>query len=222
MRRSEHFEIQELLPWWVNGTLGADERGAVERHLAACDACRAEAEHCRTLARELERTTAPAPAPHPAQLARLEERIARGDLDREDAPPARRRGLVRVPPRATRWVIGLQAAALAACLLWIGSLERAPGPGPSGPYHTLSSPVRSRTASVRVVFAPDATEREIRSLLLEIRAEIVSGPSPLGAYGLALAPAAAGESQEAVLARLRSDPKVRLAEPVLGREEDGR
>jgi hypothetical protein len=34
--------IRELLPWFLNGTLSAPERQAVEEHLAACEACRGE------------------------------------------------------------------------------------------------------------------------------------------------------------------------------------
>jgi anti-sigma factor RsiW len=225
MSRSEHVAVQELLPWLVNGTLGPAEQEAVRRHLDECGECRLEAERCRHLAAELERTSVPAPAPHPAQLARLEERIARGDLDREEplAParlpvPAGRR-----TPRFARWLIGVEAAALVVCLSWIASSGGTPGPLPSAAtFHTLSSPSANRTASVRVVFAPDATESEIRGLLLEVRAEIVSGPSALGAYGLALAPTAAGESREDVIARLRAHPKVRLAEPILGGEDAAR
>ena len=228
MSRSEHLAVQELLPWLVNGTLGPAEQEAVRRHLDQCAECRMEAERCRHLAAELERTSVPAPAPHPAQLARLGERIARGDLDREDPlPPARLPGPddhVRTrTPRLARWLIGVEAAALVVCLFWIGSSGGAPRPLPAaGAFHTLSSPSVNRTASVRVVFAPDATEHEIRGLLLEVRAEIVSGPSALGAYGLALAPTAAGESREDVIARLRAHPRVRLAEPILGREDAGR
>jgi hypothetical protein len=54
----------------------------------------------------------------------------------------------------------------------------------------------------------------MRALLLEARAEIVGGPSPLGAYALALEPGVAGDSPEAVLSLLRADSRVRLAEPV--------
>lgn len=45
----EHRELQELLPWYVNGTLEPVEREAVERHLKACAACRYELEELRGL-----------------------------------------------------------------------------------------------------------------------------------------------------------------------------
>ena len=35
-RGSPHDEVQELLPWFVNGTLDTDEAERVEAHLASC------------------------------------------------------------------------------------------------------------------------------------------------------------------------------------------
>ena len=40
-------ETRELLPWYVNGTLDAERRKAVESHLASCEDCRAELEETR-------------------------------------------------------------------------------------------------------------------------------------------------------------------------------
>ena len=41
-----------------------------------------------------------------------------------------------------------------------------------------------QTAELQVVFTPDATEAEIRTLLFEAGATIVDGPSALGVYRL--------------------------------------
>ena len=45
----EHRRLQSLLPWWLNGTLDADEQRQVEQHLKVCASCRKECEflaHC--------------------------------------------------------------------------------------------------------------------------------------------------------------------------------
>jgi hypothetical protein len=91
-------------------------------------------------------------------------------------------------------------------------------PTPPGRFRTLTSavPESPRAPAIRVVFRPDLREAELRRLLLEARAEIVGGPSPLGAYALSLGFTASGESPEAVLALLRADPRVLLAEPIVG------
>lgn len=47
--RDRHEAIQELLPWYLNDTLEADERTDVERHLQSCAECRDELEELQGL-----------------------------------------------------------------------------------------------------------------------------------------------------------------------------
>jgi hypothetical protein len=97
-------------------------------------------------------------------------------------------------------------------------------PGPRAGYRTLSDPPRPAAAGaavsgpqVRVVFAPATTEAELRRVLLEVRGEIVGGPSSLGAYTVAVPASGPGSEPLAlVLEHLRADPRVRFAEPVTG------
>ena len=49
----DHREVQELLPWYVNGTLEGKELESLEPHLADCELCRAEIAQQRRLARAL-------------------------------------------------------------------------------------------------------------------------------------------------------------------------
>ncbi|HSM14168.1 MAG TPA: hypothetical protein VLA66_08870, partial [Thermoanaerobaculia bacterium] len=193
--------------------------------LEKCPDCRAELARGRELAAGLRSEAAPVPSAHPAQLRRLLERIEAGDLD-DEAPahpprPARGERLrhwFRRTPAPVRWLLLAQTAALLVFAL----RPLLPG-APSGTFRTLSEEARPLSAlRVRVVFAPSAQEDEIRRLLLEVRAEIVGGPSPLGAYELALGPAGAGEPPETVLRLLRSDPRVLLAEPIPGADVRGR
>jgi hypothetical protein len=67
-----------------------------------------------------------------------------------------------------------------------------------------------------VVFDPALTEADLRSLLLELRAQVVGGPSPLGAYTLEV-PAGGDDADppEVVLDHLRAQPGVRFAEPAV-------
>src|SRR3954469_13176208 len=70
-----HRQVGELLPWYVNGTLGERERGKVEDHLAGCPACQAEERACRRMAEAALAAAEVSPSPHPAQLGRLLDRI---------------------------------------------------------------------------------------------------------------------------------------------------
>ena len=203
-----HAAAWELIPWYVNETLDQDERRAVHAHLLACAECRQEEARCRQTASAV-RADRAAPSPHPTQLARLLERL-------DDQSPAREGALraILAAPLGVRIALAAQAAALVALLavvFW---------PASPATFRTLEAHPASTLAAgthVRVVFTPEATEGEIRALLLEIGAEISGGPSPLGAYTVTVARrGVASEPLPVVLTYLRGHPKVRFAEPVAG------
>jgi hypothetical protein len=67
----QHDDIQGLLPWWANGTLGPEEVRRVEAHLEECSTCRQDVELLMELQETLEeapavRRPAPEHAPDPA------------------------------------------------------------------------------------------------------------------------------------------------------------
>jgi hypothetical protein len=208
-----HDRAWELLPWLVNDTLEGAEREALEKHVATCRECRAEEERCRAVA-ALVRAAEVAPSPHPAQLTRLVRRV-----DELEATRSRRSmvALLGGTPMSVRWALAAQAAVL---VLLLGIIF---WPSPRPGFRTLSDPtpasvdVAPGQRLLRVVFTPTATEADLRRLLLEVQGEIVHGPSPLGAYTVAVPATGAGaEPLSLVLDHLRDDPHVRLAEPVTG------
>jgi hypothetical protein len=222
-----HRRVWELLPWYVNGSLAIGELERVEAHLAVCPLCQEEARLCRRTADEIVSAGEVAPSPHPVQLQRMLARIEESEREvrRPGAGPrlaAAFRPLVRSTPRPLRWALLAQAAAIFLLVGALGWSLRRPdaavsGTAPAAPYRTLSNPEAAPVPSVRltVMFQPKATEREIRTLLQGVKGEIVAGPSPSGAYMVAVP--AAGDSSVVVLARLRSEERlVMLAEPVAG------
>jgi hypothetical protein len=93
-----------------------------------------------------------------------------------------------------------------------------PVPGTPSTFRTLAAPpppAAGEGLAVRAVFSPTASEEELRRLLLAAGARFAGGPSPAGVYTLEVA----GDPEEAAaaLARLRRDPRVELAEPVVVR-----
>jgi anti-sigma factor RsiW len=230
-----HRRVGELLPWYVNGTLSPDERQAVEGHLEVCTRCREEERACRAESAALREAGEVAPSAHPARFARLMARIDQGAPAR--APFWDRFGdRFRSGPGAggspVRWAL---AAQLAVILVLAGLLLRDRGPRglregapvePAAVYRTLSEPAvpapalapGTAPARLRVLFAEDATERQIRQILLEVHGQIAAGPSSFGAYTVEVP--AGDEPPEIVLAHLRSRPEVRFAERIDG--EGGR
>lgn len=229
MRKHEehaaHEEMERLLPWLANGTLAGGERDRVERHLAACPACREELAREQALAAALCEAGEIAPSPHPAQLARLlgrlDEPAAAEPAPARPRPFARRlRRLAAGTPVPVRWALAAQLA-LVALLLATGDWRPEPPAGsqPAATFQTLSDPVAPGAASglrLRVMFAEETSERELRALLHTIRGRLVDGPSPLGVYTLEVPSGPAADPPEVVLRHLDSHPRVRFAAPAAG------
>ena len=216
-----HDEVQRLLPWYANGTLVGAELQEVERHLAICSQCRDEVERCRDEIAAVRSSAIDAPAPHPAGFARLTARI-----DEEEARRDRPRRWLRALKRALvgsggsgtlRWALVAQMAVIAILAgLLLRSPEMTVTTDPAAPeaarFQTRSAPAaEAASGRLRVVFTADSTTDAVRQLLLEIQAEVVAGPSPLGVYTLALR---SEEPVAVVLEHLRAQPVVRFAESV--------
>jgi hypothetical protein len=202
---SAHRSADAVLPWFVNGTLTGDELAAVEEHVHECACCRREVD----LLKQLHAVCAIAePAPDAtASYRRLSERLdgrrwldALGDRWRGLAGPWQR------APAWARWTIAAQFAAIVALAVFVP----APGSQPATLYQTLGTPA-ARAASlgtIAVVFAPEATESELRRVVHAAGARVVDGPTESNAYVLEVP---AGHRDD-VLAALRAEPVVMLAQ----------
>jgi Putative zinc-finger len=219
-----HERVWSLLPWYVNGTLPQRERERVETHLEVCHRCQEEERTCRRTAEAVQSAGEVAPTPHPVQLQRVLARIDETERGERTSRPPRWRFpslLVEATPRALRGALLAQVAIivlLAGVLIW-QELHTGPQGVPApAVYRTLSDapPARGPVLRLRLMFSPQATEKQIRELLLDVRGELTGGPSPLGVYTIEVP--AGRDSLRAVLARLRSEPQVMLAEPAAGEE----
>ena len=212
-REEHHASAWELLPWYVNGSLNADEAVPVERHLANCPACRQEVERCRNLA-VVTKSSRPEKrqgwAPSPRHFGQI---LAQVDAA-ETAPSTGRPSLARrlrswliETPTPMRWAFAFQAALIVA----LTGVLLAPAP-PDATYGTLSRAAESAASErvrMRMVFTEDATEKELRDLLHDIDATIVDGPTPRGIYTVQLS-VAASERAEQISVQAARHPKVRF------------
>jgi hypothetical protein len=209
-RPMTHESAWELLPWLANGTLERDEREAVEAHVAACGECKQELDRCRALGEQVRGVTV-APSPHPAQLQALMRRIDDSESVRRWPQP------FAGHPKFVRGALLAQAAVIVV-LLGLAFWPARQGAEPQR-YRTLSDAPAALApmGQIRLVFRSEATEAQMRQLILDVRGEIVGGPSALGAYTVAVPASGPGaEPIGRVLEHLRADPRVRLAEPVAG------
>jgi hypothetical protein len=207
-----------LLPWAISGRLEDGDAQQFREHLADCAECRAELTAERWLVERLidDGNLEYAPA---ASLQKFMNRLDGLETD-EQTLHASRGILSRALPAisaATRrsglrpLVLAMTAMQTAAIVLLGILLAR---PFAPADYTTLAEPAPvPRSPALRVLFAPELPVGELPALLGRIGAEIANGPSESGVYTLVLG---LGRSPEAALATLRSDARIRFAEPVPG------
>jgi hypothetical protein len=215
-----HPEVWELLPWYVNGTLEGPELERVAARVSSCPSCQEELARCRELAAAIQGEPEPAWSASPGRLLRLHARIDAFERSESERWWSSLRGKIdrwfALTPPTIRWA--LAAEAMLVVLLAVVVTWQAMSPTRAA-YRTLSSETARPSphgGDLRVVFAGDMTEQELRELLGRLEAQIVDGPSPTGVYTLRLSPAGRAEDQTRIaLETLRMSPKVRLAEPAV-------
>lgn len=194
--------IADLFPWYLNGTLGANERRRVDAHLRECSTCRDVLAKERRIYEEM--AIAPSVEYMPAaSLKRLQSAINhRGD----ELPPSPAAVIRRPPQWRALAAASIALAAVAVAFLianrW-GQLHR-----PN--YHTVTTSItHPRDEVIRAVFAPTVTLVDLQGILAEAQLRIISGPTEAGVYSLA---ATSHRAVGASLALLRTHPEVRFAE----------
>ncbi len=165
-----HRTTDELLPWYLNGTLAVDERQRTEAHLAQCLRCRRELESQRELHAMLAGEQ-PARAVEQA-LSRAHARI--DELESGWRPVTIGARLRRGWREARPWLRGALVAEFALVVALAVTLigER----GAPELYRTLgtaSAPAGAGGALLSIVLDPAASESELRGVLAELGARIV-------------------------------------------------
>jgi len=212
-------EAEELLPWYVAGVLSEEETRGVEAFIASGQITRASLDELTLLKESVREVGAEEPHYDPGVLDRVMTRLdAVPQLPPEEPiivrAPVRRSGAIAALLERLQWSLtpkGVRVALAAQLLLVIG-LGAALWLQSDTPQRAQFDVAGRATAGdFSVAFAADATEADIRSLLIDSDASIVSGPSALGLYTLDIADEA---DQSAARSRLEESPLVRLLQPV--------
>jgi anti-sigma-K factor RskA len=212
----EHREVSALLPWYVNGSIGEQDRQRVDAHLSACADCRNDLAQEQRVYRAMTAETAVEYMPA-ASLKRLQARLDGISVPEANSPAnaaADARSAAAPGRRFMRWP-GLMAASIAVMAVALSLLAadrwlRLRGTPAQPNYYTVTTAApRPQGEVIRAVFSPTITLVELQSILDEAQLRIVSGPTEAGVYSLA---AKSGRPVSSSLALLREHAKVRFAE----------
>lgn len=172
-----HKVADVLLPWFVNGTLDADEQAFVQQHVGECARCQHEVDWLRDLrAACIAGEAMPEASP---VFRNLRRRLEEPAEIRDRVTPAAK-------PRAGggtwwQWAIAAELAVIVA----LGTLLASGADAPAL-YRTLSArtAIAATTGSLVVVFDPATTQAEVNRILRGAGARIVDGPTQANAYVL--------------------------------------
>lgn len=200
-------DLRALLPWYLNGTLAADERVRVEALLQRSAAAREELAGLRQLAPALKQAEQQR---NHAQGAPAELGWARLQRSLQQEPVAARRDW---------WKPSLAAAAALVVALQLGILMR---PAPTDVDWQLQSGGQQQVLSggyrVQLRFVEHAQWQQVRGLLLEVDAVLVDGPSALGIVQVFVPADRRFADGQALLQWLQQQPVVQHA-ALLAREQ---
>ncbi|MEM7544894.1 MAG: zf-HC2 domain-containing protein [Pseudomonadota bacterium] len=194
---SEHQRAWDLLPWYINGTLGPEEAEFTERHIASCPECRAELARQEQLSEVVSRQDGLVPD----QSAALDMISARLTAQRRRSGWMARiqdfvDNLLSSPARGMKIGIGLAAAVLLVVVI---------GAPQTDTYRTLTTPdAASSEIEIRVRYAPDTDPEAVRALLRELGATEVTGPSETSLIRAEIAP----HLSEDIVDALRNNPLI--------------
>lgn len=228
---SDHQELSQLLPWYVNKTLQGTELKAVEDHLKVCLMCKREQTQLQKLAQVIAHNGSIDTAEH-ASFSRLKKRLHHGqslDLStniKQGTSVQNNSGNVK-PFRTDKkqfWTANIMsrpALAMAAALLlsltglmphYIESDQQL-----IGNFRTLSSDSQlqaMKSNEIRVVFADNVNQQQKDKILEKVHGQFIdNNPTAQGVYTVRLEKNVAENHLLDAIDLLRKDKNVIFAEP---------
>jgi len=206
-----NLRLSELLPWYVNGTLTDEDREWVDRCLAGDGDARTELKWLREMQSSIAQPVSDV-APD-LGLARTLQRIRAdratlGDRIRSLLGAHGFGSIVALArPIAGVAVVGVIVAQSVSIYLLTHHAQ-----DDSQQIRALRAEAANDSRLLRVNFAPDAKEADIRLLLSAIQGSLVGGPGQLGDYYVQVPRGA----ENAAVARLKSERIVAAVEIVAG------
>jgi hypothetical protein len=190
----EHFD--ELVPWYVNGSLGAEEREWVDRYIAEHPEARAEVDWHHALSQSMKKSALAVP-----ETVGLAKTMALIHRDRPTFSARVTSFFTALGVRPSVAFAGLAVIALQGGMIL--SLLNPPADDVEGIRTGRVMPTDNRPM-LKLNFKPDAKEAEIRHLLMSVQGHLAGGPGQLGDY-FVVVPAG---KEAAAVRQLESNPIV--------------
>lgn len=191
--------FEELLPWYANGSLGAEDRAWVDAYLQQHPEARSELDWYRSLQARVQEN-APA-VPPTIGLARA-MRLIQGDRPTLSERIGAFFGNLGMRPSYAIAGLALVMVQGGVILNLLGNAR-----DDADQIRALNAVRVEEGPMLKISFAPDAKEADIRLLVVQVRGELAGGPGQLGDYYLRV-PAG---SEAAALAKVQSAPIVQAA-----------
>lgn len=191
--------FEELLPWYANGSLGAEDRAWVDAYLQQHPEARSELEWYRSLQARVQEN-APA-VPPTIGLARA-MRLIQGDRPTLAERIGAFFGNFGMRPAYALAGLALVVVQGGVILNLLGHARE-----DADQIRALNAVRVEEGPMLKISFAPGAKEADIRMLVVQVGGELAGGPGQLGDYYLRV-PAG---SEAAALARVQGAPIVQAA-----------
>ncbi|HSW20397.1 MAG TPA: hypothetical protein VLJ86_24450 [Ramlibacter sp.] len=191
--------FEELLPWYVNGSLGTEDRAWVDGYLEQHPEARSELDWFRSLQARVQENAPPVPAT--IGLART-MRLIQGDRPTFAERIGAFFGNFGMRPSYAIAGLAIVAVQGGVILNLLGNARE-----DADQIRALNAVRVEEGPMLKISFAPDAKEADIRMLLVQVQGELAGGPGQLGDYYLRV-PAG---SEAAALTKAQAAPIVQAA-----------
>ena len=191
--------FEELLPWYANGTLGDEDRAGVDAYLERDPEARGELDWYRSLQKRVQENAPAVPAT--IGLARA-MRLIQGDRPTLAERIGAFFGNFGMRPSYALAGLALVAVQGGVILNLLGDVREN-----ESEIRALHAVRVEEAPMLKISFAPDAKESDIRMLVVQVQGELAGGPGQLGDYYLRV-PAG---SEAAALAKVKAAPIVQTA-----------
>lgn len=180
-RKAVHEEILELLPWFINESLGGKESDRVMVHLRECPECRKERDHLQKIEAFVKESDVVIPD-YQFSYHKLLSRIEGAERNRESTAAI-------APKTGIRSWIPLTgiAASLMVGIVLVGSFGPSKGIESKfarAEFWTLTSQSETSGLSrqIALTFEQPIQAQTMRKALIETNSNIISGPDEEGTY----------------------------------------